>query len=127
MDLDEAITARRGRMLLDLIDMLPSTSRLREAILNDPEQAALMAEQPESDEEWAPRVSEWDLNAALMYDHRHILGAILQTLQAANGNKNPKPLRPLAGPRTALQDAREAVRIKRANEVKTAFGWRAPV
>lgn len=129
MDLDEAIAARRGRMLLDLIDMLQSTSgsRLREAFLNDPEQAALMADLPESDEAWAPRVSEWDLHAALMYDQRHILTALLAQLQTMATRKKAKVIPPLPGPKTALQDAREAKRIQVANEVRYAFGWRPPV
>lgn len=113
-------------MLLDLIDMLPPASRLREAILNDPEQAALIAELPEPDEEWAPRVSEWDLHAALMYDQRGILTAMLAQMQAMASRKKVRPMKPLPGPRTALQDARDAIRKRNAAELVYAFGGRRP-
>ncbi|HET8536087.1 MAG TPA: hypothetical protein VFL73_02805 [Solirubrobacteraceae bacterium] len=124
MDLDAEVQARHGRKLLDLIEMLPSASRTREAILNDPEEAALLAALPEPDDEWAPRISEWTLPVALQYDQRAILVAILRTLEVQVTGKRAKPVLPLPPPRTAVDKAREAIRRERIEELKYAFGYR---
>ena len=118
--------ARRGRKLLDLIDELPSASRLREAILNDPEEAELIAAMPEPEEDWAPRVSEWTLPIALQYDQRSLLVAILQTLQMTATGKRAKPIQPLPTPRTAVEAAKAAARMARMDDLKYAFGYRPP-
>lgn len=120
----ELIEARRGRELLDFIDGLPSASRTREAILNDPEAVEQLAQMPEPEGEWAPRVSEWTLAHALQYDQRALLVAILRTLKAANGDKNPQKVPPLPVPRTLLDEARTAVRRARIEDLKYAFGYR---
>ncbi|HEY1177852.1 MAG TPA: hypothetical protein VGF17_16980 [Phytomonospora sp.] len=117
------------RKLLDLIDMLPSASRTREAILNDPEAAAYLAEQPEpEDGDWSPRISEWSFDHALMYDQRALLVAILQTLRQTAGEKRPKKIEPLPRPRTLVDELREQKRERdrraRVDDMKFAFGFR---
>lgn len=71
MDLAAWWQARRWVGLLELIDQLPTSSRLQEAIQDDPEHALLIALEREekSDEDrrpWAPRLSEFDLHAMQM-------------------------------------------------------------
>lgn len=83
---------------------------------------------PEPEGDWSPRVAEWTLAHALQYDQRAVLVAILRTLQAANGVKNPKPVPPLPAPRTLLDevrdDVRAAARRARIDELKYSFGYR---
>lgn len=84
MDLAAWWQARRWRALLELIEQLPSTSRLQEAVRQDPEQARLIALQreyaAEGDDEpeaWSPRWSEYDLHAMLLREIAHNLAALV--------------------------------------------------
>lgn len=124
MSLTKLIKKRRGRELLDYIDGLPSASRLREAILNDPEEAVLLAQMPEPEGEWSPRVSEWKLEHALTYELRGLLVSILRQMQMQASGKTPKPIKPLPSPRTLLDDVRETVRREHVENMKYAFGYR---
>lgn len=82
MDLAEWWRARRWRALLELIDQLPTASRTREAIMNDPDEARLIAfhreygKPGEKDEPWAPRLSEFDLHAVLLREIAHSIAAL---------------------------------------------------
>lgn len=130
MSLADLIEARRGRELLDYIDGLPSACRTREAMLNDPDEAELLAAMPEPEDEWAPRVSEWTLAHALQYDQRALLVAILRQLEATASGKTPKPIPPLPGPRTLVDDVRSKARERamhaRVEALKSEFGYRPP-
>lgn len=87
----------RGRPLLDLIEGLPPTSRVREAISNDPEQAHLefqawVAGQdenaiPAKAEDWTPSLRDWDFDALVAVDTRNLTVLLLNTLLQANGGK----------------------------------------
>ena len=92
--------------------------------MNDPEEAALLAQLPEPEDEWAPRVSEWTLPIALQYDQRALLVQIMQLLEAKVTGKRPKPVKALPGPRTLVEEARDAVRRERIDDLKYAFGYR---
>ena len=127
VSLTDLIEARRGQDLLDYIDGLPSASRTREAILNDPDAVQELALLPEPDgDDWSPRVSEWTLAHALQYDQRSILVAIKQLLETQVTRKRPKPVEPLPAPRTLLDEARQKVRRARVEDLKYAFGYRPP-
>lgn len=106
MDLAGWYTQRRWVGLLELIDQLPANSRLREAALDDPEQAALLADLPQPDEPWRPRLSEWDLTAQVLTQIYGVLGAIFQQT-VANGGHKPKPVPDLPVPETEVDRIRE--------------------
>lgn len=127
MDLAAWWQARRWPALLELIDQLPSSSRLNEAIQNDPDQAALIAfartfreaDQDEEEEEpWAPRVSEYDLHAQLLANLTETVGAVLTVLTG-------KTVPGLPSPRTEVQ--RMAEELDRLHDQRTGakFGFTA--
>lgn len=124
IDLAEWYAAGRWVALLDYIDGLPSACRLNEAITNDPEAAAQIAAMPESGEEWAPSVSEYDLHAHLL---RELLQAVKSNGQiaiAAAGGK-PGELRPFPGPRTEIDRAIAALEREWAESFVGQFGFDA--
>lgn len=126
MDLSVWLENGRVRALLDLVDQLPSASRLSEARMNDPEEAELMArahlEQGEDAPKWSPGMSEYGLT------HK-MLGAVISLMQQqlkvtidANGGKGGKP-EPFPAPRTAVHEAIERLEAEWADNVLTAFGF----
>ncbi len=122
MDLAEWYVAGRWVALLELIDMLPTACRLNEAISNDPEKARLIAAAPQPADAWAPRVSEFDLQAVLGQQQLHALYAIKQTLIALKGQK-PPAIEPFPGPRTEIQKAIAALAYSNTVELVTMFGF----
>jgi len=104
VDLAEYYAAGRWVALLDYIDMLPAASRLNEALANDPETAEHIASLPKSEDEWAPRLSEFDLTAHLLREVIHELKALKQVSISAAGGK-PGTEKPIPGPRTAIDKA----------------------
>jgi hypothetical protein len=99
-------------------------SLTREAFLNDPDEVEKLAALPEPDGDWSPRISEWRLEHALMYDQRALLVSIRQLLEAKVTGKRPKPVDPLPAPRTLLDEVREVARRAAIDEMKHAFGYR---
>ncbi|KUM34533.1 hypothetical protein AR689_10340 [Arthrobacter sp. EpRS71] len=104
VDLAEWYANGRWVALLDFIDGLPSACRLNEAIVNDKEYAAHIASQPKPKGEWAPRVSEFDLNAHLLREILHAVKSLRQTSIAVAGGK-PSDEAPFPGPRTEIDRA----------------------
>jgi len=49
---------------------------------------------------------------------------IMQLLEAKVTGKRPKPVKALPGPRTLVEEARDAVRRERIDDLKYAFGYR---
>lgn len=95
--------------LLELIDQLPSASRVNEAVLNDREFAeAVVARESGDRPEWAPKVSEFDLHATLLRDVIQALQGVQAAVIAAAGGKPPK-IKPYPAPRTALEEVRQDV------------------
>lgn len=109
---------RRWVELLELIEQLPSHSRLSEAQQNDPVWAEYIVDQAEKrkkqhgdQEKWHPPVRDWDLQAMLLHDIRETLVAVRQAviqstlLPQANGgvkrDKAPK-VSPFPTPRTEV-------------------------
>ncbi|WP_461634955.1 hypothetical protein [Glutamicibacter soli] len=75
--------------------------------------ARLLVEQ-ESGGEYSAPIEEWDtatMIAAMTYDRMgEVIKAILSTIQVPKGKSPPKyPAKPFPGPRTAVEEAREAM------------------
>lgn len=111
MDLARWWRDRRWVGLLDLIDQLPAASRFNEAVLNNPEQAELIANRPGSGEKWAPRVSEYDLHAVLQRETVQALMAVRAAVIASvggNPGKTPEFPTPVTEVDRAVARAQEA-------------------
>lgn len=106
VDLSAWWASRRWRSLLELIEELPPASRLNEAILNDPEQAARIAQLPESTEEWSPKVRDYDLTATLLREIRELLVSIYYTSHLSATGKPARNVKPLPTPVTEVNRAR---------------------
>lgn len=129
VDLHEIVRARRVRYALDLIDGLPSASRLRQAMLDDREVAEqIIAEQDRSEadghvpEEWRLQVSE---NTPTVIMLTRILQAIdeltgLNVTQVTQGKKKHKPRR-LPTPKTAVDTVRDEKTRENAREIQRIF------
>jgi hypothetical protein len=102
VDLAEWYAAGRWVGLLDLIDQLPTASRLNGARLNDPEEALRIAQLPKSTEEWAPLVSEYDATFKILARMADTLSAISQQIVGASGGKPSTP-KQVPTPRTEVE------------------------
>ncbi|GAA3405062.1 hypothetical protein [Pseudarthrobacter polychromogenes] len=124
MDLAEWYAAGRWVGLLDLIDGLPAASRLNEAIVNDPEAAAVIAKMPKPSTPWSPRVAEFDLKAHLL---RELLHAVQHNGQIAIGAAGGRPgeVKPFPVPRTEVDRAIAALERQWAESFVTQFGFDA--
>lgn len=118
MDLAEWWRARRWRALLELIDQLPSSSRLQEAIYDDPEQAAVIAAARDEGQDddaptWSPRLSEFDLHALLLREIAHNVASLA-------GAKNPTYI---PWPKTEVDRQSELLARAYAVGVASRFGF----
>lgn len=119
---------RRFVALLDLIDQLPQTSRLNEALLNDPEQARLIVAAREASTEepepWAPRYAEFDLHAQMLRDVIESLAG-LRAAVLATARIPPGPHTRYPTPITEVE--REKARVDRlwAQSVLSRYGFDA--
>ena len=104
--------------------MLPSACRLNEAIANDKEYADYLASLPQSDTEWAPRVSEFDLGAHISREILHTLKSIKQVLVATGGG-SPSEEKPFPGPRTEIERAIADADRQWAESFVAQFGFSA--
>lgn len=100
---------RRWAALLDLIDQLPGTSRLNEAIYDDPDQAALIASQPEPAERWSPRLRQWDLTHVMLQRLIHATEVGNANFAAAHGGR-PGAVQAFPSPVTGVDRYRDAHR-----------------
>jgi hypothetical protein len=109
LDLGEEWRARRWRRLLNLIDQLPRTSRYVEALSEDDELAAQVAQRPT--ELGPPRrlMSEWSADVELLSTLCDLTGQLIQ-VTVARGGGQARPIRPMPRPVTALQRARDRQR-----------------
>ncbi|WP_284763382.1 hypothetical protein [Arthrobacter sp. efr-133-R2A-63] len=126
MDLAEWFVAKRWVALLELIDMLPTACRLNEAIANDPEMAAIMAEKrlerQDDPDPWAPRLSEYDLNITVLREILHAVKGLRQVSIAAAGGK-PGEETPFPAPYTEIDRAVEAAERNWAEMFVQQFGF----
>lgn len=93
VDLAVWVADRRWSGLLDLIDQLPTSSRTKEAIYNDPERAAEIARLPESTEKWTPALKDWTLNAVLLREIREALIAVRAAIYQTTFDDKGKPFK----------------------------------
>ena len=84
VDLHQLVHEKRVVLALDLIDGLPSTSRFRQALLNDPEVAAELVDAEEAREragqppgDWEPSVSENSPEVIMMGRMLALLGDLV--------------------------------------------------
>ena len=124
MDLAEWYAAGRWVALLELIDNLPTACKLNEAIANDPEAAAQLAEAPRSADPWSPRVSEFDLTATILREILHAIKGLRQVSIAAAGGK-PGEEKPFPAPYTEIDRAIAAAERSWAEAFVGQFGFTA--
>jgi len=110
--------------LLELIDNLPTACKLNEAIANDPEAAAQLAEAPRSADPWSPRVSEFDLTATILREILHAIKGLRQVSIAAAGGK-PGEEKPFPAPYTEIDRAIAAAERSWAEAFVGQFGFTA--
>jgi hypothetical protein len=119
---------KRWVALLDYIDGLPTACRLNEAIANDPEMAAHLAEmrvtRPDDAEPWSPRISEFDLNITMLREILHAIKGLRQVSIAAAGGK-PGEEKPFPAPYTEIDRAIEAAERNWAELFVQQFGFNA--
>lgn len=124
-DVDEWLHDRsRWGELLDLIDRLPLHSFTKAAILNDPEQARLIAEASDGEGKsaWHPALIDFTPEhqaAAAVYDRLgELTGAVYGALgEKYKGKSYPRPV-------TAVDRAREQIVREAAEDLIALFGGR---
>lgn len=122
MDLAAWFRQKRWVALLELIDGLPSASRLNEAIVNDPELAEAIASQPEPTEPWSPRASDQSLTNIILARIADGIAVLKETQIATTGGR-PGQIKPFPTPRTAVDRAREAQEQKFVSDMAGLFGF----
>jgi len=126
VDLAEWYAGKRWVGLLELIDNLPTACRLNEAIANDPEAAKHLAEirlsRADDAEDWAPRISEFDLTATMLREILHAIKGLRQVSIAAAGGK-PGEEKPFPAPYTEIDRAIRAAERSWAEAFVGQFGF----
>lgn len=126
VDLAAWVAAGRWLGVLELIHSLPRSSRLREAQLNDPDVAADLLELQEAQdepEEWAPALAETSLITDLLSALIGEVRSLRSEQTAIASGKKPRPVKPIPGPRTALETAKALRAEKYAAETLSRFGF----
>lgn len=110
--------------ILDLIDQLPTASRTKEALLNHPEYARAIAEAAgeEVAAKWSPPISEWTTESAIHAAVFDRLGALLDAVSGALGDKGrsqefPRPV-------TEVDRIKARARQEAAEDLIALFGGR---
>ncbi|MFM9430065.1 hypothetical protein [Arthrobacter sp. MP_2.3] len=126
MDLAEWYAGKRWVGLLELIDNLPRAGRLNEAIANDPEMAAHLAElrlsRSDDADPWTPLVSEFDLHATMTQSLITEVKALRHALLSVNAIK-PGEEKPFPSPRTEIDRAVESAERSWAVALAGQFGF----
>lgn len=127
-DLGVFLHQRRWRALLELIGLLPHASLLWEARLNDPEEAELILDQMEKDEEENGRSSvrevairEHDRHSVQLEDLKEIVAGLDNTVRAIVGGKPIKHRRDKT--RSLLEDLRWERDIESASDILSMAGF----
>lgn len=112
--------------LLELVDQLPSSCRLNEAIAQDDAAAdellALVGDGEGDGKPWSPRVAEFDLTNTLLVSLINEVKILSQTVVASGGGK-PKKVKPFPVPVTAIDRARERADLKMFRDFEAMFGF----
>lgn len=107
MDLTAEWQGRRWRRLLELLDGLPRTSHVHEAMVEDEELAELVLRTDKGDPVKAKRrMSEFSVEAELLSYAVDRLGELIQA-QASGRGARRRPVEPMPRPVTALARIRE--------------------
>lgn len=125
MDLAEWVAQGRYLGLLELIDMLPAASRMKEAIAQDEEAAEYILSLPEPEggaEPWSPAVSEWTLTNQLLASVINELRSSRMSSQAVAGQK-PRKEDPYPVPRTAVDRLMDQLEAEQVSDTLLAFGF----
>ena len=122
VDLAAWYAAGRWVALLDLIDMLPSASRLNEAIVNDPDAARDIAALPTPEGEWSPRPSEYTLTHQMLGRLITATEQVGQAVIAGAGGK-PQPVKPFPRPVTEVDRAIEHMEREWTEDLLGQFGF----
>jgi hypothetical protein len=112
-DLADLWAGRRWRLLLNMIEGLPSNSHYIAALADDEELAASFDGDPAPR---PPRLTEWSPEVAAIVASFDRLGDILCTLIAANGGKPPK-IPPYPRPVTAAERVKQQRRMLNHREL----------
>lgn len=110
-----------------MIDMLPTASRTKEAMLNDPDYAAaIVAAEPDdgASRTWAPPIAEYTTEAAILAAVFDRLGALVDTVNAALGGSGRSE--PLPRPTTEVDRIRADARKRATEDLIALFGGRIP-
>ena len=125
-DLSEWLENGRVRALLELVDQLPSTSRLTSARMNDPDEAERIAraqlEHGTDSNKWHPDVSEYELTHKMLGAMISLQQQTIKTMVELQGGKGGSP-EPFPAPRTAVHDAIDRLEAEWADNLLTAFGF----
>lgn len=94
--------------MLAYIDGLPTASRFKEALFDDPEvgRAILKAQEDGEDEEYHPALSSWSEEVSLLTDIKDGIQSAVHAIVASAGGK-PKGFQAAPRPRTAIDVARD--------------------
>lgn len=129
VDLSEWLEQGRWNATLELIEQLPWNSRFREAMLNDPEYAAAIAEAQVRDEaegkkpDDSPRVSDYGPAEQRLDSLIELNKALLMWTQKQAGVKSPKRIPPEKPPRTLVQSLKSRKEQEAGLDVARLFGF----
>jgi hypothetical protein len=117
VDLTDLWQRREWRRLLNYIDHLPRDSWFTEAVSNDEEHAAMIAEAmaAQSDEEpdLSPPLRGWSQEASLLADTVDACRHLAYVIRVANGDNSARPPERVPRPTTALERAQRQARHER--------------
>lgn len=129
VDLHQLVHEKRVVLALDLIDGLPSTSRFRQALLNDPEVAAELVDAEEAREragqppgDWEPSVSENSPEVIMMGRMIALLGDLVNVTisQASQGKQKGRQIK-VPTPTTAVDAEREKRSRQKSSMLTSIF------
>lgn len=124
VDLAQLIADRRFIAVLDYIDGLPKSSRMREAMLDDREYAEMIVANESStdrQEKWAPSISEFNpMMILLSMLHSAIERNTSMVAATAQGKGKYKP-QPAPSPVTEVDRERERRRHREVNRLFDMF------
>ena len=107
---------RRWVRLLNLIDNLPQASRLTQAIMDDPVLAEQILDRADTNEEWAPPLSQYGLQEQYLAQIIDGINGLQALVSSVAGGKPDRP-KPTPRPRTQL----DVVRERRSRETQLSI------
>ena len=124
VDLAQLIADRRFLAVLDYIDGLPKSSRMRQAMLDDREYAEMIVETETSKDRsarWAPTISEFTPEMILLSMLHSAIERNTSMLAATSSGKGKYKPQPAPSPETEVDRARERRRYREVNRLFDMF------